>query len=111
MDEITINIYPILEFIIILLAVVGAFWTINSLTQIALNNKKDIHIADKFSEKFPLVNPEFYKKTKIEQLVENNQEIHETNKRLDSQNIRITQIEANQQTILEILEELQNKNG
>ena len=46
--------------------------------------KKDEHIAGKFLDKFPLVAPSFYNKTKAEQLAENNQEVHEINKRLDA---------------------------
>lgn len=70
--------------------------------------KKDEKIAEKFLDKFPLVSPEFYKKTKTEQLAENNQEIHEINKRLDLKDREIEELKANQQRIIDILEELQN---
>lgn len=52
-----------------------------------LDNNKDIHAKDKDTEittgllsKFPLVSPDFYRKTNTEQNAENNQEIHELNK-------------------------------
>lgn len=45
--------------------------------------KKDEKIAEKFLDKFPLVSPEFMKKSAKLQNAENNQEIHELNQRLD----------------------------
>ena len=102
MEEVTFNIYPILKFIVVLFSVVGIFWTVNSLTQVIVNSKKDEHIAEKFLEKFPLVSPEFINKSSKEQNIENNQEIHEINKRIDT-------IEANQKEILDLLAKLQNK--
>ena len=45
--------------------------------------KKDEKIAEKFLDKFPLVNPDFYDKTAKMRDAENNQEIHELNKRLE----------------------------
>ena len=45
--------------------------------------KKDEKIAEKFLDKFPLVSPEFMKKSAKLQNAENNQEIHELNQRLN----------------------------
>jgi vacuolar-type H+-ATPase subunit I/STV1 len=69
--------------------------------------KKDEKIAEKFLDKFPLVSPEFYKKTKIEQLAENNQEIHEINKRIDKLEVTFEELNKNIQKQLDaIIEEL-----
>lgn len=43
----------------------------------------DYMLVDYYKTKYPLVTEEFMTKTKEEQLIENNQEIHELNKRLD----------------------------
>lgn len=98
MEEVTFNIYPILKFIVVLFSVVGIFWTVNSLTQVIVNSKKDEHIAEKFLEKFPLVSPEFINKSSKEQNIENNQEIHEINKCIDI-------LEQKVNTILEMLKQ------
>lgn len=75
-----------------------------------LDNKKDIHfknqdtsITSNLIAKFPLVSPEFINKSAKEQNVENNQEIHELNK-------RISLIEEAVRGQANILERLQ-KNG
>lgn len=98
MHEVTINIYPIFKFIVILFSVVGIFWTVNSLTQVIVNSKKDTDIAKIFLEKFPLVSPEFIKKDVKAQNIENNQEIHEINKCIDI-------LEQKVNTILEMLKQ------
>lgn len=69
--------------------------------------KKDEKIAEKSLDKFPLVSPEFYKKTKTEQLAENNQEIHEINKRIDKLEVTFEELNKNIQKQLDaIIEEL-----
>lgn len=92
-----INFYPIAKFVIILFAVVGGYNTINTFLHLLgrfgkdkLDTKKDIHAKDcdtdivqDLIQKFPLVKQEFINKNTIEQNVENNQEIHEINKRLE----------------------------
>ena len=71
-------------FWILLIVLVGIIvFLIHSGFNINLFVKKDIHIVDKFLEKFPLVKPEFMIKNTVEQNIENNQEIHEINKRLE----------------------------
>lgn len=72
------NFYPIAKFIICLFAVVGFWGFLNSLSHIWLNK----HTTDKFLEKYPNVSELFINKTAKEQNIENNQEIHEINKRL-----------------------------
>jgi hypothetical protein len=95
--EAIINIYPIFKYIVISFAVVGLFSFLNNAAHILgrfgkdkLDNKKDIHAKDcdtdivqDLIQKFPLVKQEFINKNTIEQNVENNQEIHEINKRLE----------------------------
>lgn len=96
MEQVIVNFYPIAKFIIILFAVVGAYSTINNFMHLLarfgkdkLDNKKDIHAKDcdaditqDLIQKFDLVKPEFINQPLREQNIENNQEIHEINKRL-----------------------------
>ena len=64
-------------------------------------------MVNQFLDKFPLVSPEFYKKTKTEQLAENNQEIHEINKRIDELEVTFEELNKNIQKQLDaIIEEL-----
>lgn len=98
MKETVINIYPILQFIIILLATVG-IWNIvntfmNLLSRFAkdkLDNKKDMEAKKIDAEtmqqiisKYPDVKESFILKTEKEQNIENNQEIHEINKKFET---------------------------
>lgn len=46
-------------------------------------------LVDKCIMRFPLVRPEFYFMNWREQMAENNQEIHEINKRLDELEARL----------------------
>ena len=94
--EAIIGIAPIFNFILILLAIYGAFSTINNFMHLLarfgkdkLDNKKDIHAKDcdtdiiqDLIQKFPLVSRDFMNKNTVEQNIENNQEIHEINIRL-----------------------------
>lgn len=97
MEQVIINFYPVAKFVIILFAVVGAYSTINNFMHLLarfgkdkLDNKKDMHAKDCDSDiiqdliqKYPAVEKEFVLKTEIEQNIENNQEIHEINKKID----------------------------
>lgn len=78
--ETTINLYYIFQFILYLLAIFGIFSFINTVAHL-LSNK---HTTDKFLKKYPNVSELFINKTAKEQNIENNQEIHEINKRLDA---------------------------
>ena len=78
MTETAINLYYIFQFILYLLAIFGIFSFINTVAHL-LSNK---HTTDKFLEKYPNVSELFINKTAREQNIENNQEIHEINKRL-----------------------------
>lgn len=77
--------------IVITIVIVVVLYFIHNGFSLRLFLKKDEHISDKFFEKFPLVTPEFINKNAKEQLIENNQEIHELNK-----------------TLLELKEEIKN---
>ena len=97
MEQVLIIFYPIAKFIIALLAIVGAYSTINNFMHLLarfgkdkLDNKKDMHAKDcdadiiqDLIQKYPAVEKEFVLKTEIEQNIENNQEIHEINKKID----------------------------
>lgn len=96
MEQVIVNFYPIAKFTIILFAIVGAYSTINNFMHLLarfgkdkLDNKKDIHAKDcdtditqDLIQKFPLVQKEYMLLPEREQNIENNQEIHEINKRL-----------------------------
>lgn len=80
MDHITINLYHILEFIIVLFAIIGGYSVIKDLIQAfsrcfkdKLDHKKDCELMQCLSKK----------DVKLVTL-ENAQEIHEINKRLDA---------------------------
>lgn len=106
--EIDINLTWILLFLMASLAC----FLIHSGFGTRLFVKKDEKIAEKFLDKFPLVSPDFYRKPQPEQLAENNQEIHEINKRLDDQDKRIEHLEKYvKNTLDKILEEIAKKNG
>ena len=76
--ETIIGVYPRLKSILYLLAIFGAFYFINTVAHL-LSSK---HTVDKFLDKYPNVSELFINKTAKEQNIENNQEIHEINKRL-----------------------------
>ena len=100
MEQVLINFYPVAKFIIALLAIIGAYSTINNFMHLLsrfgkdkLDNKKNIHAKDcdtdvmqdliQMQIKYPDVNKEFIILPEKEQNIENNQEIHEINKKLD----------------------------
>lgn len=100
MEQVILNFYPIAKFTIILFAIVGAYSTINNFMHLLarfgkdkLDNKKDIHAKDcdtditqdliqSLHSRYPDVEQNFIIKPEREQNVENNQEIHEINKKL-----------------------------
>lgn len=96
MKETIINIYPVMQFIIIMFAIVGGYDLLNNITHLLgrfgkdkLDNKKDIHAKDCDTDvmqdlimKYPNVQKEFMLLPEREQNIENNQEIHEINKKL-----------------------------
>ena len=108
--ETVFNIEPIIKYSIFVLAIFGGCFLFNNLINIIKDivfKKNDTQITTSLIDKFPLVSPEFYKKTKTEQLAENNQEIHEINKRIDKLEITFEELNKNIQKQLDaILEEL-----
>ena len=78
-------------FLFIFLGVV--VFLIHSGFNVNLFVKKDEHIADKFLDKFPLVVPDFINKNLREQNIENNQEIHELNKRMEVLEVELSKIQ------------------
>ena len=57
---------------------------LHNITGLNLFSRHDNKVIDKFLEKYPNVSELFINKTAKEQNIENNQEIHEINKRLDA---------------------------
>lgn len=53
---------------------------------------KDKAVMEKFLDKFPLVSPNFINKSAKEQNVENNQEIHELNKKIEKILVEIAEL-------------------
>ena len=68
---------------------------------------KDSDITNNIIDKYPLVNPLFFDKSIREQNAENNQEIHEINKRFDRQELEITELKETLNRAIEIIQELQ----
>ncbi len=86
-SNVMLNASPLFIFIQHLLALLGGL-TLIFISMFLVYNYKNTKLliahADKFLEKFPLVSEMFLHKTLREQNIENNQEIHELNKRLQS---------------------------
>lgn len=107
MKETIINIYPIMQFIIIMFAVVGGYNLLNNIAHILgrfgkdkLDNKKDIHAKDcdtdvmqDLIQKYPNVQKEFMLLPEREQNIENNQEIQEINEKFDAYETKLEKIE------------------
>lgn len=86
-----INVAPVFSFIYNLLALLGGLtllFVIIFLTyshkNIGMFARQNDKFVNKLLDKFPLVSEEFVNKGLREQNVENNQEIHEQNERLDA---------------------------
>lgn len=106
-DTFTLNFYPIFKMICILFAIVGAYSTINNFMHLLarfgkdkLDNKKDIHAKDcdtdvmqDLIQKYPNVQKEFMLLPEREQNIENNQEIHEINQKIEQIEDRCGKIE------------------
>ena len=90
-SDLVVNFAPIFTFVYNLLALLGGLtllFVIIFLTyshkNIGLFAKQNSQFVNKLLDKFPLVSEEFVNKGLREQNVENNQEIHEQNERLDA---------------------------
>ena len=107
--EVTLNLYGIIKVLsIISILSIIAFLVHNGFIFKSFS-KHDSGLFDKFLSKYPDVAPEFMKKGIKEQNIENNQEIHEVNKRLDEQDKKINELGQAIQKIVIILEEKKNK--
>lgn len=110
--ETTINLYPALKYLGLFSVIAIALFLLHNLGGLKIFSKHDNKMVNQFLDKFPLVSPEFYKKSKTEQLAENNQEIHEINKRIDELEITFEELNKNIQKQLDtILKELDKRNG
>lgn len=90
-----------LFWILFLLIVAVFLFLLHNFGGLKLFVDKDRHIADKFFDKFPLVSPEFINKSSKEQNIENNQEIHEINKRLDKMQFYLDRLNLHQSMTFE----------
>lgn len=109
---IEINLFWILVLIVLVVIVFVILIGFKNL----LDNKKDIHFKDKdisitsdLIAKFPLVSPDFINKSARMQNVENNQEIHELNKRIETLDSRIHAQNANINKLVAVVEELSKR--
>ena len=94
---------------ILLFLIVGiALFLLHNLGGLKIFSKHDNSMINQFLDKFPLVSPDFYKKTQKEQIIENNQEIHEINKRFDETDKHLNDLAECIKKITEIIEELKN---
>lgn len=90
-----------LFWILFLLLVTSFLSLLHNFGGIKLFIDKDRYIADKFFDKFPLVSADFINKSSKEQNIENNQEIHEINKRLDKMQYYLDKLNVHQSMTLE----------
>lgn len=81
---ITINLFWILVFSLIISAICLISFLFHNFKSLNLFAKHDQKVIDAFLEKYPDVTEIFCKLPLREQNIENNQEIHEINKRLDA---------------------------
>lgn len=102
--EVTINLFWILT---TFLLIVITFVILAGYKKF-LDNNKDIYFKDKDTsittnliDKFPLVSSDFMSKSAKEQNIENNQEIHEINKRLDKIQYYLDRLNVHQSMTLD----------
>ena len=82
----TINIEPIINLVQNVLMILGGFTLLYILSFLVYSHKNInvfINQNNKLIDKYPLVSPDFFNKTSKEQNIENNQEIHEINKKIE----------------------------
>ena len=82
----TFNVEPLIRLAQNILMILGGF-TLTGIIVFLIYSHKNInvfvHQNNKIIDKYPLVNTDFLNKTSKEQSIENNQEIHEINKKLE----------------------------
>ena len=85
-NTILFNINAIIGFAQNVLMFLGGFTLAGIIVFLVYSHKNTnifIKQNDKLTDKFPLVAPEFFNKSSKEQNIENNQEIHEINKKIE----------------------------
>lgn len=85
-NTILFNINAIIGFAQNVLMILGGFTLAGIIVFLVYSHKNTnifIKQNDKLIDKFPLVAPEFFNKSSKEQNIENNQEIHEINKKIE----------------------------
>lgn len=98
-----------LTYVFIIGAIIIAMFLIHNGFGLNLFSKHDNSIIDKFLSKYPDVTAEFMRKGIKEQNIENNQEIHEINKRFDKNDKDIQEIKETLDKIIQVIEEMQNR--
>lgn len=81
--ETAFNFYPLITYLGIFIVIGIALFLIHNLGGLKIFSKHDKELTSKYLDKFPLVSPDFWDKSAKMRDVENNQEIHEINKRLE----------------------------
>lgn len=107
--ETTLNLYPIIRVCGIFIVIGIAFFLSHNGYIFKSFSKHDNSIIDKFLSKYPDVSPEFMKKGIKEQSIENNQEIHEINKRFDKNDKDIEELKNTLNKVIEILDKMQEE--
>lgn len=107
-EVITYNLYPVFKFVIILFAIVGGYNLLSNLFNLLsrgfkdkLDNTKDMSIFNGLIAKYPNVAPDFFNKSSKEQAIDNNNEIHEINKRLDKIQFYLDRLNLHQSMTLD----------
>lgn len=101
--EMTFNFAPVFVFFIICLLLFLIHNLSGLLSSLKIFSKHSKDLTAQFLDKFPLVSPDFINKSAKEQNIENNQEIHEINKRLERLEAECHDIRENILSKLDIL--------
>lgn len=101
MSEIIINVYYLAIVGGIVVITVVFMFLLHSFGGIRLFVRRDECLAARLIDKFPLTTSEFIHKPLREQNVENNQEIHELNKRLDKMQYYLDKLNVHQAMTLD----------
>lgn len=109
--EIIINVYHIIIALGIVIFASLFLFLLHNFGGIKLFVDKDKYIANKFFDKFPLVAPNFLNKPLKEQTIENNQEIHEINKKIEQLTSSLHAQNANINNLVRIIDGINKKHG
>lgn len=104
MNEFVLNVDPIIRLAQNTLMMLGSF-TLLGIIIFLIYSHKNINVFinqnNRLIDKFPLVASDFLNKPLKEQTIENNQEIHELNKKLDKIQYQINQLNIHQSMTLD----------